>query len=208
MSTGNAVAAGACTGPICYAAAAAAALAVGGAVLIAFTLPTPDQPPLPPIVLRCRELLDGIRRAAPRSHHRFQLASDALAEADHAIAVGCLHEPLLHVGVRARRPGPAPPRAQRALDAALQPRLAVAGRLPPLERGDALVKRAEINLDYYHRCIFPCPARLGRATADLREALCVRPDNARARAMLGECLMKKGGYKKKDLAPYLLTQEL
>uniref|UniRef100_A0A0E0AL73 Uncharacterized protein n=1 Tax=Oryza glumipatula TaxID=40148 RepID=A0A0E0AL73_9ORYZ len=185
MSTSNAVAAGAYTGPIGYAAAAAAgALAAGGAVavLVAFTLPTPDQPlpPLPPIVVRCRKLLDDIRRAAPRSHHRFQVASGALAEADRAIAAGAwggLHKPLLLV-VRAfaldalgqRR------RALRALDAAL------AGRLPRRERGDALVKRAEINLDYYRRCFFPCPARLDRAAADLKEALCFVPDNARARA--------------------------
>jgi hypothetical protein len=44
------------------------------------------------------------------------------------------------------------------------------------------VKRAEISLDYYRRCFFPCPARLDRAAADLKEALCFVPDNARARA--------------------------
>lgn len=112
------------------------------------------------------------------------LAKDAAAEADKALAFDP-RDAAAHIlkaltldlmGHKAS--------ALRSLDTALSS--ATAKSLPGGERGDALVKRAELQIALNRR------RRVESAVADLEEAVGLSPANSKAYCLLGQCYEMKG----------------
>ncbi|KHN08280.1 hypothetical protein glysoja_017758 [Glycine soja] len=110
------------------------------------------------------QLLAQARRSKSASAAT-SLAKQALAEAEKALALDP-KDAASHL------------HALDALDAALSP--LAAGSLAEEERGDALLKRAELKIAMSER-------RVDSVLADLTESVKLSPRNAKAWCMLGEC---------------------
>lgn len=134
--------------------------------------------------VRGAQLLTEARSSKNRSRSSSKsLAEEALAEAEKAIALDpkdaasyLLKAMVLELqGFRTS--------ALESLDAALSP--LAASSLADAERGDALLKRAELKLAMSER------GRVDSALGDLTESVKLNPKNAKAWCLLGECYVGK-----------------
>lgn len=114
----------------------------------------------------------------------FNLAKSAAAEADSAIAIQP-KDPAAHIlkAMALDVMGHKTP-ALKSLDLALSP--AIVKSLSENEKGDALFKRAELQLGLNRR------RRVDSALSDLVESVKLRGDNARAFCLLAQCYEIKG----------------
>ncbi|GAB4848803.1 hypothetical protein Ancab_003597 [Ancistrocladus abbreviatus] len=129
------------------------------------------------------QLLSRARSTRNRSVS-ISLAKDAVAEADKALALQP-RDPAAHIlrGLALDQMGHKSS-ALRSLDTALSP--PVVKSLSEREKGDALVKRAELQLAVNRR------RRVESAVSDLLEAVELTRDNVKAFCLLGQCYEQKG----------------
>ena len=138
--------------------------------------------------VRGAQLLAQARSPKNRSNSNI-LANEALAEAERAIALDpkdaasyLLKAMVLDLqGFRTS--------ALDAIDAALSP--LAAKSLAEEERGDALLKRAELKMAVSERGGGSGGGRVDAVLADLTESVKLSPKNARGWSLLGECYEEK-----------------
>ncbi|KAL9229217.1 hypothetical protein vseg_004705 [Gypsophila vaccaria] len=137
--------------------------------------------------VKAAQLLSKARASPPSSPQRLSLAAASAAEADAAVGLNPTDAANHIVRALALDLQGYKTSALESLDCALSP--LAAASLTPLEKADALLKRAHLRMDM-STATDDSPLKV--AEADLKEALQLNADCSKAWSLLGECYQRLG----------------